>query len=46
MGALTQETMRIERVETTQAEREQICREAEKLGIEFRRRSPANGTSK
>ncbi|MFB7719257.1 hypothetical protein [Nocardia sp. NPDC056100] len=45
MGALTQETMRIERVETTQEEREQIRREAEKLGIEFRRRGPGDRTS-
>ncbi|MFE3003073.1 hypothetical protein ACFXG4_50050 [Nocardia sp. NPDC059246] len=46
MGALTQETMRVERVEITPEEREQIRREAEKLGIKIRRHTPAGKTSK
>ncbi|GAB4590276.1 hypothetical protein [Nocardia sp. IFM 10818] len=46
MGALTQEMMRVERVETTPEQREQIRREAEKLGIKFRRRTPAAKTNK
>ncbi|MFE3262370.1 hypothetical protein ACFXPS_43855 [Nocardia sp. NPDC059091] len=46
MGALTQETMRVERVETTPEERERIRREAEKLGIKIRRRTPIGKTGK
>ncbi|MEU6587294.1 hypothetical protein [Nocardia sp. NPDC046763] len=46
MGALTQETMRVERVETTPEERERIRREAQKLGIKFRRPTPVRENGK
>ncbi|UGT42918.1 hypothetical protein LTV02_05825 [Nocardia yamanashiensis] len=44
MGALTRETMRVERVELTPEQREERRREAEKLGIKIRRRSAAGKT--
>lgn len=46
MGALTQETMRVEHVEVTPEEREQVRREAENLGIKFRRPTSTGKTGK
>lgn len=46
MGALTEETMRVERVELTPEQREERRREAEKLGIKIRRRTSAGKNEK
>ncbi|QLY29376.1 hypothetical protein [Nocardia huaxiensis] len=46
MGALTQETMRVERVKLTPEQREERRREAEKLGIKIRKRSASGKDGK
>ncbi|WP_282781936.1 MULTISPECIES: hypothetical protein [unclassified Nocardia] len=46
MGALTQETMRVERVQLTPEQREERRREAEKLGIKIRKRSATGKAGK